>query len=152
MDNNAEIFRKGLLEYSKRIEQQILMVLDNVAKKVLDTIDGNNDMPWFTGNLLDSTGIGVYYHGTLRKYTPRKIANEPQYYAGEEDIWGFKKLEEALMMGQTLYSQGIWIVIYTAVPYAFALNEFDDNHEGFFDNYVLDELVETTFQQITKLR
>ena len=63
-----------------------------------------------------------------------------------------KKLEEALMMGQTLYSQGIWIVIYTAVPYAFELNEFDDNHEGFFDNYVLDELVETVFQQITKLR
>lgn len=152
MDNNAEIFKRGLLEYAKRIEQQILMVLDNVAKKVLEAIDGNSDMPWFTGNLLDSTGIGVYYHGSLRKYTPRKIANEPQYYEGEENIWGFKKLEEALMMGQTLYSQGIWIVIYTAVPYAFELNEFDDNHLGFFDNYVLDELVETTFQQITKLR
>ena len=40
MDNNAEIFRRGLLEYSKRIEQQILMVLDNVAKKVLDIVTG----------------------------------------------------------------------------------------------------------------
>ena len=147
MDNNAEIFRKGLLEYSKRIEQKLIELLDYVAQDIIIFIEGSPDIPVQTGNLRDSTGIGIYQNGILRKYQPLKTATIAQEYEGNQ-IWGFRELEKAYTYGITLYSKNTWLVLFSAVPYAIEVDSYAD----YFDDLIVEELKSSILQQITKLR
>ncbi len=153
MGNNTETFNKGINQYASQIELRVMRFLNSIAKTVLKAIENNEEMPWYTGNLKDSTGVGVYNKGRLISYAPKRVADEAQYAGDNGDsIWGYKKLEEAFAMGQTLFPTNLWIVVYTAVPYAFELNEASKNHTGFFDDYVKTELVEEIFNNLAAIR
>lgn len=84
---------------------------------------GNNFYPIDTGNMRDATGVGVYADGRLYAYMPRAKTDRPQMYDGyPEPIWGSKELGHALGLASAEFSRGIWVVLMSAVPYAWEVN------------------------------
>jgi hypothetical protein len=86
---------------------------------------GNVDFPISLGHMRDSTGMGVYIDGALRSFTPTPAVGtpeEPQRYKERKDIVGVEELKKALTLGATAYNSGIWVVLFSAVPYALQVN------------------------------
>ena len=104
-----------------------------IAQEVLDIV--RDSIPYDTGNLMDSTGVGVYIYGVLHDFRFENQATNPQHFHGRE-VWGRKTLEEALKLGTGLYADGVWIVIFSTVPYA----GYQDKLSGFFSGIMKSNL------------
>jgi hypothetical protein len=72
--------------------------------------------------MLDATGVAVYYDGVVRSYIPTKHAKQRQSLGGISNIDGTSYLQSAINNGSTTFSKGIWIVLYSATPYAYYIN------------------------------
>ena len=130
MKSNQKLIERRIDEVSNNSLARLLNVLDTVAQDVMEYIDSQKVIPIYTGNLKDATGIGVYHNGVLKKYVPSRIATVPQssgfHYKNVYDIWGHQYLSDALeAASKEDYSKGIWIVLFSAVPYAFYIEDRD---------------------------
>lgn len=132
--HNKKVFRTGLRDYVRTGAQpRIMRTLAQAAGIIRDMVDGGGiRIPVYTGNLHDATGVGVYENGTCRYYVPTKIAKRPQssgfHYRNVYGIIGAEYLLDAIGEAAKDFSKGIWIVVFSAVPYAF----FIDERDGFF--------------------
>lgn len=142
--HNSKVFKKHLVEYKDTIKVELKAILFDVASAIRDLIESRQGLPFFTGNLSDSTGIGVYIDGVLVEYVPSQAAAEPQKYFGEE-IWGVDELQKALELNGKMFSQGLWIVAFSAVPYAASMNIYSD----YFDSVVVEYMVYEFFEKAT---
>jgi hypothetical protein len=96
-------------------------MFDALAHDIVDYIEAfgeMGDMPYDTANLADGTGVGVYLNGQLMAYVPTQNATEPQDYGPISDIWGREYLVDALFAAETDYPKGVWVVLFSTVPYA----------------------------------
>lgn len=130
MKSNQKLIERRIDEVGNNSLAGLLNVLDTVAQDVMEYIDSQKVIPIYTGNLKDATGIGVYQNGVLKKYVPSRIATVPQssgfHYKNEYDIWGHQYLSDALeAASKEEYGKGIWIVLFSAVPYAFYIEDRD---------------------------
>ena len=107
--------------------------LKRIADEVLNIVE--DSIPYDTGNLMDSTGVGVYVNGVLSAFRFDNQATKPQYFHGKE-VWGRKTLDEALKLGAGTYVDGVWIVIFSTVPYA----GYQDKLSGFFSSVMKSNL------------
>lgn len=115
--HNQELFKILLGQHLQGIEIRLNTVLQDVAESIRVYIEDLHNLPIFTGNLADSTGVGIYNNGTLSAFAPIQRANMPQMYRNEF-VWGNSLLDKALADGSYKYSKGLWIVLYSTVPYA----------------------------------
>ena len=146
---NIEVF-KGLLKkhVDTVVKPELSAMLGGVADRIIAEIDGgfkpvayggeggSDQYPIWYGQLHDSTGVGVYIDGVLRAYRPTNIGKYKQHTEDERDIVGAEKLDEALAAAATTFPTGIWIVLFSAVPYAYEINEAgspQNRGAGFFD-------------------
>lgn len=136
--HNKKVFTIGLTKYREALELRIIKVLTELAESVIVYVEGSGQLPIYTGNLADSTGVGVYRNGHLTSYLPTKRAIEPQTYEGQT-VWGDEALMDALQLSATEFSSGIWIVLFSAVPYALKLEE---KYNYFDDGVVVDMMNE----------
>lgn len=137
--HNKKVFQKAIEEYKNDIEKKVLKVLTTVAREMLVDIadaqynQGDGYMPFYSGNLRDSTGLGVYHDGALDTFIPPKVAEHPQNYWQighyEFDLWGFSFIQEALSEANN-FNKGIWVVLYSTIPYA---KYIDDNGSKYWD-------------------
>lgn len=152
--HNAQVFKIGLKDYSDRvIKVKLEAMLRSVAEKIVAYIDGGfvppsgtMQFPVDTGNLHDATGVGVYIDGRLSSYIPTAIAVEQQTNQGEIGIGGSINLQLALQAAISQFSKGIWIVLFSTVPYAYKINTQGSSRGrgvGFFDG-----LGEMLFQNV----
>ena len=130
MKSNQKLIERRIDEVGNNSLARLLNVLYKVAQDVMEYIDSQKVIPIYTGNLKDATGIGVYSNGVLEKYVPSQIATVPQssgfHHRNEYDIWGHQYLSDALeAASKEEYSKGIWIVLFSAVPYAFYIEDRD---------------------------
>ena len=130
MKSNQKLIERRIDEVSNNSLAGLLDVLDKVAQDVMEYIDSQKVIPIYTGNLKDATGIGVYHNGVLKSYVPSQIATRPQssgfHHKNVYDIWGHQYLSDALeAASKEDYSKGIWIVLFSAVPYAFYIEDRD---------------------------
>ena len=130
MKSNQKLIERRIDEVGNNSLARLLNVLYKVAQDVMEYIDSQKVIPIYTGNLKDATGIGVYSNGALEKYVPSQIATVPQssgfHHRNEYDIWGHQYLSDALeAASKEEYSKGIWIVLFSAVPYAFYIEDRD---------------------------
>lgn len=119
--HNNKVFQKLVAEHRKKLEIKLQKMFDALANDIVDFIEGFGEMegmPYFTANLADGTGVGVYLNGQLMAYVPTQNATEPQEYNGNENIWGHEYLFDALFAAETVYSKGVWVVLFSTVPYA----------------------------------
>lgn len=148
---NMAIFKKGIRAYARDISDELIDRLEEVARRMVEMIDGNFDpidtrnrpsgnaqFPVWTANMHDATGVGVYSDGELAKYVPTKQARWKQSNGSprRSGIDGAKELEDALNEGLMDFGSGIWIVLFSAVPYAYHINEEGSKigrGQGFFD-------------------
>lgn len=129
MNSNNTVIQNKLKEFMEtKVHRDILMILERVASDVLIFIEGAGEIPIDTGNLQDSTGIGIYHEAVLKRYVPRKTAIEPRtdiYPKGlttRKSVWGTDILNEAISKGVTQYRDGYVMVIFSAMPYAKLIN------------------------------
>lgn len=146
--HNSKAFKDGLNDYAERvIKVKLEAVLREVAQKMVNAIDGafvpfvqygggTNQFPVWEGQLHDATGVGVYIDGRVSSYVPTAKGFDPQVYGADDNIIGSERLQQALKSAATQFSKGIWIVVFSAVPYAYKVNEYGSPRhrgKGFFD-------------------
>lgn len=153
--HNSKVFKVGLKDYSERVIKTMLVaMLRNVAQKLVGVIDGNfvmpkgtTQFPVDTANLHDATGVGVYVDGRLDDYVPTQRATQAQSDGGTKGIFGSEWLQAALTSATSEFSSGIWIVLFSTVPYAAKINISGSKRGrgvGFFEtlgNNLLTEVV-----------
>ena len=130
MKSNQKLIERRIDEVGNNSLARLLNALYTVAQDVMEYIDSQKVIPIYTGNLKDATGIGVYRNGVLKRYVPSQIATRPQssgfHHRNEYDIWGHQYLSDALeAASKEEYGKGIWIVLFSAVPYAFYIEDRD---------------------------
>lgn len=140
--HNNNVFKNGLIEYKAILEKRLQASLREVALVVRDLIQGGEFTPLYTGNMQDSTGLAVYCNGVASSFVPFAIANEPQTY-NKKTIWGEDLLQDALQAGANNYRKGLWIVIFSAVPYAFKVdtNGSKYHEQGYFSKELTSRLI-----------
>jgi hypothetical protein len=149
--SNESVMKAGLREFAeKQIKKQLLSALRDVSETMLGLIDnafpvpgGSEQYPVWSGNMRDSTGIGVYADGALMSFIPSKVANAPQTYGTVQNIWGTEYLQTLLAQGTSVYSKGVWLVLFSAVPYAYRVDTFGSPWKrgiGYFDR-ITEELL-----------
>lgn len=129
--HNNKVFQKAITEHRAKLGKSLMSVFDRLAIEIVEYVEAFEDiegMPYYTANLADSTGIGVYLDGSLAVYMPTQKATEPQEYMGNEGIWGTEYLYDALVAGQTDFNKGIWVVLFSSVPYAVKVDNFGTTH------------------------
>ena len=130
--HNNKVFQKALDAYKADIEKKVLGVMESVARNIFEDVSntfynqGDDYMPYYTGNLRDSTGLGIYYNGALSVLIPPRVADKAQNYwqIGHfyYDLWGFTFIREALAEANS-FNKGIWVVLYSTMPYAKYVDE-----------------------------
>lgn len=126
-NHNKQVLMKGLQVHVKGVVQpDLIKVLTKVAKQIVDSIDaGNFEIPIYTGNLKDATGVGVYADGVLHSFLPTKTATKKQKMgSGRINRYFIDGSEflQATMQLTTQFDKGVWFVIFSAVPYAYRIN------------------------------
>ena len=140
--HNNKVFQKAIVEHSAKLEKKLNEIMREVASKMADWLV-NGQTPYYTGNMQDATGLGVYINGTLSAYAPMQTAFESQKYKGQE-VWGYAGLQDALQEGYRNFSKGIWLVVFSAVPYAFEVDAYGTikNASGYFSEGIVGELLD----------
>ena len=127
--HNKMVFKSTLEDAKYRISRPLLTAkLRKIAVDMVDEIDDSiwvNDetFPIWTSNLHDSTGLAVYDYGTITSFIPPQYAIEPQEYEDIQNIWGSQYLKDFMNENAGKFSKGIWIVLFSAVPYAGLIND-----------------------------
>lgn len=138
--HNSKVFKARLKNFTEReIKTPLVAMLREVAQGIVNAIDeafgsfnppkvpfaGNSQFPVWYGQLHDATGVGVYVNGALSQFLPTKKAldSQTQSHNGVTGIIGSESLRLALSEASATFSKGIWIVLFSAVPYAYKVNE-----------------------------
>ena len=122
--HNKAVLEQGLRRHiNSVVKPELVAYLRNVAQGLVAAIDGNAfAIPVYTGNLKDATGVGVYVDGVMSAFMPTKTAQKKQAMKGHPYIFGSEFLAASLREGSTTFSTGVWLVIFSAVPYAYKIN------------------------------
>ena len=156
--HNKMVFKSTLEDAKYRISRPLLTAkLRKIAVDMVDEIDDsiwvNDDtFPKWTSNLHDSTGIAVYDYGAITSFIPPQYANEPQEYEDIQNIWGSQYLKDFINENAGKFSQGIWIVLFSAVPYAGLVNAYGspwERGEDFF-GLLKEMFADIVYNKLTK--
>ena len=135
--HNRAVAKASVEEYLKKVKANIVAKLREVAKMMVDWIDGkfepippytpggNDNFPVWFGDMHDATGVGLYVDGRTEYFMPWVSRIAPQSstnYNGE--IWGHEMLQQAITNTASKFPKGIWIILFSAVPYAEKVNVF----------------------------
>ena len=156
--HNKMVFKSTLEDAKYRISRPLLTAkLRKIAVDMVDEIDGNlwiNDetFPIWTSNLHDSTGIAVYDYGTITSFIPPQYAAVAQRYRDIHDIWGSQYLKDFMNENEGKFSKGIWIVLFSAVPYAGLINAYGSPRGRGVDFFGLlkEMFADIVFNKLTK--
>lgn len=130
MAHNSKVFALGLKQFTEQqVKPKLLAMCKSVAQTIVGVIDGSFAMPdgtqqfpvW-SANLHDATGVGVYCDGVLSSFIPTARATAAQTDGGTKGIFGSTLLQSAITNASTQFGKGIWIVLFSSVPYAYKIN------------------------------
>lgn len=116
--NSIDLF---VAEVRKEIVKSLRMVADDMLRYIEDEADVS--IPIYTGNMHDATGVAIYVDGkTNYLKVPKKKATRKQRtgpsMGNRRQIDGHDFLMKSITEGAGVFNNGIWIVLYSAVPYA----------------------------------
>lgn len=152
MPHNIEAIKKQCTIFiASKYKPKVVSMLQKVASEMVRMIDSNQfDIPVYTSNLKDATGVAVYVDGRVSMYLPTKSATRLQHsgFHGrtEKDIDGSLYLQNTINDAITDFQTGVWIVLYSAVPYAFYIND-----TGGFFNATANELANRIFSGLVPI-
>lgn len=124
--------------FKSDIDLMVEDILYKTADAMIAYIDSSDVIPIDTHNLKDSTGVGVYRNGVLKKFTMPRRAEEAKIIDGIA-MWGEDMIDQLLDAGVSRYGIGDHIVLMSTMPYAEEVNEGYLN-AGFFTDVLSTEL------------
>lgn len=148
---NSSVFHAGTKNYIEHVvKPKLEAMLRKLAQDTVSYIDGafvpvtpyapgGNDLfPVWEGQLRDATGCAVYIDGRISSFIPTSKGRYKQHDAesGITDIVGSEFLKNAIELASTRFTKGLWIVLFSAVPYAFRINTEGspwDRGKGYFE-------------------
>lgn len=155
-EHNLKVLRDGCREFLLvKKKKQLVAILTDLATKLVNYIESEARIPEYSSNLRDATGVGVYVDGALISYVPTKRATKNQksgfHYRNEYGIDGSAYLTQAIVDASTRFAKGIWIVLFSAVPYAYFLNkpELVGNLRGKVEGNFFGEIADKMLSDIT---
>ena len=125
--HNSQVFKIGLRDYAQNIvKAKLLSQLGQIAGRMVELIDnsfampdGTEQFPVYSANMRDATGVGVYADGMIVRYLPTKRATKMAGMGGlHTKMSGHDALNNAISYGLSMFSRGIWLVLFSAMPYA----------------------------------
>lgn len=138
MQRNKTVITVGCKNFiEKTAKPRLIRMLTQIAQGMVDLIDGafnpwpsklphggNADFPVWYGQMHDATGVAIYNDGAVVKFLPTKKAldSQPQRHNGVNGIIGSQWLERAIDEAKGQCSKGLWIVLFSSVPYAAEIN------------------------------
>lgn len=142
MERNKTVITVGCKNFIETVAKpRLIRMLTQIAEAMRDMIDGawtpwsampdgslpwggNGDFPVWFGQMHDATGVAIYNDGAIIKFLPTKKAldSQPQSNNGVNHIIGSQWLETAMSEASGMCSKGLWIVLFSSVPYAFKVN------------------------------
>lgn len=144
--HNNKVFKKAMDAYASIIKVGIRDVMQDVARQMHEYISdttynqGGGNMPYYTGNLSDGTGLGVYIDGALTAYIPPQRASVEQTNNGVTE-WGYQDIREALSFASSEYAKGLWVVLFSTTSYAFKVDDRGSKYweAGFFSQGLVEQ-------------
>lgn len=126
---NLKALINGLrLQVNGILKPQLLKILYKKAEEIVSYIDNGADIPEYLSHLHDATGVGVYADGKVRKFIPTKKATKlgKSGFDGinHYGIDGNKFLIKSISDAKVKFGNGIWFVLFSAVPYAYHIDAF----------------------------
>ena len=125
----------------KEAKREVLKRMRRIAQYMVDYIDSNfaddsQQFPQLTSNLHDATGLAIYDNGRLESYIPTQRATEAQMSPSGGEEWGTQELANVIRQGVTMYSKGLWLVLFSASSYAEQIEDIGSPRsrgQGFFE-------------------
>lgn len=146
-NRNIEALTKALKGKESGSSTTTVIAVKELADEVYDWAQSmassekysSRGTPVFTGNLLDSFGIGIYLNGTLVAVSMegQRYATDSQTINGKE-YWGRDKLELALSQTSNIGS-GLVMRIFSASPISEMINDEGSpigRGRSFFDDII----------------
>lgn len=124
---------KGWERIAEDAKVLLEQALYDTADAMIRYMESSDVIPVDTHNLKDSTGIGVYIDGVLKRFQMNPKAEVPK-----DGLWGKDMIVHALMMGETKYSKGCCIVLFSTMPYAGDQDE-EGRNAGYFSDLLVSE-------------
>ena len=138
--NHIEHVVKPKLEAMlRKLAQDTVSYIDGAFSPIPPHAPGGNELfPVWEGQLRDATGCAVYIDGRVSSFIPTSKARYKQSdkVSGIVDIVGSVFLKNAIELASTRFIKGLWIVLFSAVPYAFRINTEGSpkgRGEGYFE-------------------
>lgn len=138
--NHIEHVVKPKLEAMlRKLAQDTVSYIDGAFSPVPPHAPGGNDLfPVWEGQLRDATGCAVYIDGRISSFIPTSKCRYLQHdeESGIENIDGTEFLKNAIELASTRFIKGLWIVLFSAVPYAFRIDAVGspwDRGKGYFE-------------------
>ena len=154
MPHNIEVIKKLTLREIEIVQGRLYTALEKVANDIVEHIDSGL-IPEYTSNLHDATGVGIYVNGALKKFIPTKRATRTQSFRNgtsiERGINGTEYLSQALSDAAGDFSTNVWLVIISAVPYAWFINK-DGSPLGRGEDFFEDITSKATSEIFSELR
>lgn len=114
---------------AKQVEKNILKLCQSAIAELYKVHSdgfkgerGTHQFPKWSGELAASTGAAIYCNGVFDSFVPNIYITKQQLDDQGNEIDGRSLLESAIAAGATQYTKGIWIVLYSTVPYAAKIN------------------------------
>lgn len=125
-----------------KVNRLVAKYLKNVTDAMIKYMEDDvTIIPVDTHNLKDALGVAVYSNGRLMYLGTSSRAVTPQATEARKNVWvddrnfgtlsGRVEISSLLQDGVEKYSQGLWIVLLSAMPY----DEYQDSqgvNEGWF--------------------
>jgi hypothetical protein len=127
--------------FKSDVDHLVERILFDTADAMIAYIDSSDIIPVDTHNLKDSTGVGVYHNGVLKKFTMPRRAEEARIIGGVA-IWGEDMIDQLLDAGISRYGIGDHLVLMSTMPYA------EDVDEGYRNAGFFNDVLSTEFEVI----
>ena len=114
---------------SGQIQKNILRLCQEAVAELYEAhangfrgLRGTDQFPIYSGELAASTGAAIYCNGVFDSFVPNTGRINPPFDEQGAEVDGTALLQSAIAAGATQYTKGIWIVLYSTVPYAVRIN------------------------------
>lgn len=124
---NKAVLMKGLMVHVRNVvTPELVNLLKQVAKQIVDAIDSESYIPEYTSNLHDATGVAVYADGMAVSFLPTKRATKKASTGlGGENHYGIdgnEFLRRTIAEAAATFAKGVWFVVFSTVPYAYHID------------------------------
>ena len=127
-----------------------------VALSMIDYMESSVTVPVDTHNLKDGLAIATYSNGALTGFYMNPKAKKPRRNIGlagyeKGDVWGKIEIRKILSRGSAKYSNGLYIVLSSAMPYD-VIQDSKGPNKGFFSIDLSNEFIKQVMAEFNLIK